>query len=107
MVFWTKIDICVNDGCLLFIFRQWWRDTRFKLTDFIISRDKLFRYEILVVWCGVDGACLKGIALGVDSEKRFGVVVEVPTDMEVCPECTLSSGYGEMVPVGADLQYLL
>ena len=50
---------------------------------------------------------MKGIALGVDGEKWFGVVVEVPTDMEVCPECTLSSGYGEMVPVGADLQYLL
>ena len=39
---------------------------------------------------------MKGIALGVDSEKWFGVVVEVSTDVEVCPECILSSGYGVM-----------
>ena len=43
--------------------------------------------EIPVVWCGVDGACLKGIGLGVDGEKWFGVVVELPIDKEVC-QCT-------------------
>ena len=40
---------------------------------------------------------MKGIGLGVDGEKWFGVVVELPIDKEVC-QCTVSSGYGEMVP---------